>query len=107
MKVRLIEPAPRGMNTFSMILLPRLGLPIIGTLLRQQGHDVKIYAPQMAPVVWPDVYDADLVGIPVRVTVGKKLAEGKVEVFRRSTRESRDATIGEILEVIAPFLRPA
>jgi len=62
-KVRLIEPAPRGMNTFSMILLPRLGLPIIGAALKQHGHDVKIYAPQMAPVDWPDVYDADLVGI--------------------------------------------
>ena len=63
MKVRLIEPAPRGMNTFSMILLPRLGLPIIASTLRQQGHDVRIYAPQIAPVAWPDVYDADLVGI--------------------------------------------
>ncbi|MDP9263777.1 MAG: proline--tRNA ligase, partial [Acidobacteriota bacterium] len=31
--------------------------------------------------------DADLVGIPFRVTVGKKVAEGKVEVLRRSTRE--------------------
>jgi anaerobic magnesium-protoporphyrin IX monomethyl ester cyclase len=63
MKIRLIEPAPAGMNTFSMILLPRLGLPLIGAVLREQGHDVKIYAPQMAPVVWPDVYDADVVGI--------------------------------------------
>ncbi len=63
MRIRLIEPAPRGMNTFSMILLPRLGLPIIAATLRQHGHDVKIYAPQMAPVVWSDVYDADLVGI--------------------------------------------
>jgi len=51
------------MNTFSMILLPRLGLPLIGAVLKQQGHDVKIYAPQMAPVDWPDVYEADLVGI--------------------------------------------
>ena len=63
MKIRLIEPAPAGMNTFSMILLPRLGLPLIGAVLREHGHDVKIYAPQMAPVVWPDVYDADVVGI--------------------------------------------
>jgi anaerobic magnesium-protoporphyrin IX monomethyl ester cyclase len=63
MKIRLIEPAPAGMNTFSMILLPRLGLPLIGAVLKERGHDVKIYAPQMAPVVWSDVYDADLVGI--------------------------------------------
>ena len=40
--------------------------------------------------------DADLVGIPVRVTVGKKLSEGKVEVLLRSTRESQDATIADI-----------
>jgi prolyl-tRNA synthetase len=40
--------------------------------------------------------DADLVGIPVRVTIGKKLSEGKVEVLHRSTRESQDATIADI-----------
>jgi prolyl-tRNA synthetase len=40
--------------------------------------------------------DADLVGIPVRVTVGKKLSEGKVEVLLRSTRDSQDASIGDI-----------
>ena len=33
--------------------------------------------------------DADLIGIPVRITVGKKLAEGKVEVLSRSTRQVR------------------
>ncbi len=32
--------------------------------------------------------DADLVGIPYRINVGKKLAEGKVELVNRS-RESR------------------
>ena len=39
--------------------------------------------------------DAELVGIPVRVTVGKKLAEGLVEVFSRRTRESRDAPVAD------------
>jgi prolyl-tRNA synthetase len=42
--------------------------------------------------------DADLVGIPFRVTVGKKVSEGKVEVFRRSTRQSTDASIAAITE---------
>jgi prolyl-tRNA synthetase len=40
--------------------------------------------------------DADLVGIPYRVNVGKKVSEGKVELVRRSTRESQDVNIGEI-----------
>jgi len=40
--------------------------------------------------------DADLIGIPFRITVGKKVSEGKVEVFHRSTRESHDATISGI-----------
>jgi prolyl-tRNA synthetase len=51
--------------------------------------------------------DADLVGIPFRINVGKKVTEGKVEVVRRSTRESHDATIGQTLETIAKFFRLA
>jgi prolyl-tRNA synthetase len=37
--------------------------------------------------------DADLIGIPYRVNVGKKVTEGKVEVVSRSTRKSEDANI--------------
>ncbi len=51
--------------------------------------------------------DADLVGIPFRVTVGKKVTEGTVEVVQRSTREMRDASIGEITEYFQNLLRPA
>jgi prolyl-tRNA synthetase len=40
--------------------------------------------------------DADLVGIPYRINVGKKVTEGKVELVTRSTRQSRDANISGI-----------
>ena len=40
--------------------------------------------------------DADLVGIPFRVTVGKKVTEGTVEVVHRSTREVHDVSIAAI-----------
>jgi prolyl-tRNA synthetase len=40
--------------------------------------------------------DADLVGIPYRINVGKKVTEGKVELVSRSTRKSQDANIGDI-----------
>jgi prolyl-tRNA synthetase len=42
--------------------------------------------------------DADLVGIPFRITVGKKVTEGTVEVVLRSTREVRDVTINAVVE---------
>jgi prolyl-tRNA synthetase len=44
--------------------------------------------------------DADLVGIPFRITVGKKVTEGTVEVVLRSTREVRDVTITAIVEYL-------
>ena len=34
--------------------------------------------------------DADLIGIPYRITVGKKLAQGQVEISERSTKKSED-----------------
>ena len=34
--------------------------------------------------------DADLIGVPYRITVGKKLAQGLVEMYDRKRRESRD-----------------
>ncbi len=40
--------------------------------------------------------DADLVGIPFRINVGKKVTEGQVEVFRRSTQEKQDVNIAAI-----------
>jgi prolyl-tRNA synthetase len=51
--------------------------------------------------------DADLVGIPFRVTVGKKVTEDTVEVVRRSTRQVDDASIPAITEYFDKNLRSA
>ena len=37
--------------------------------------------------------DADLIGVPYRVNVGKKAASGLVELVTRSTRESIDVAL--------------
>jgi prolyl-tRNA synthetase len=50
--------------------------------------------------------DADLVGIPFRVNVGKKVTEGMVEVVRRSTLQREDVKISAITEYFQD-LRPA
>ncbi len=48
--------------------------------------------------------DADLVGIPFRITVGSKVTEGTVEVVLRSTREVRDVRITAVVESFRELL---
>ncbi len=49
--------------------------------------------------------DADLVGIPFRITVGNKVTEDTVEVVLRSTREVRDVRIAALVEYFQGALR--
>jgi len=44
--------------------------------------------------------DADLIGIPYRIVVGKKVKEGKVELQKRATGEKEEVEIGEIDAVL-------
>ena len=41
--------------------------------------------------------DADLIGVPYRVTIGKKVADGMVELFDRRTRTSEDVRISDVV----------
>ena len=42
--------------------------------------------------------DADLIGVPYRITIGKKVAEGVVELFNRRTKKSEDVKIAEVVQ---------
>jgi prolyl-tRNA synthetase len=77
----------------------------ISRKLEAEGFDVLLDDRDERPGV--KFKDADLVGIPFRVTVGKKVTEGMVEVVQRSTRQVADASIAGIAEHFAPLLRPA
>ena len=44
--------------------------------------------------------DADLIGIPFRVTIGKKVAEGMVELFNRRTKKSEDVRISDVVSQV-------
>src|SRR5215212_7267759 len=41
--------------------------------------------------------DADLIGIPYRITIGKKTADGMVELFDRRAKKSEDVKIGDVV----------
>jgi prolyl-tRNA synthetase len=44
--------------------------------------------------------EADLIGIPWRIIVSSKLGDGKVEIKKRTEKESRTMSLGEALELI-------
>jgi prolyl-tRNA synthetase len=64
--------------------------------LKSAGFDVLLDDRDERPGV--KFKDADLVGIPFRVNVGKKVTEDRLEVVKRSTREIHDVSIGAIVE---------
>jgi len=54
--------------------------------------------------------DSDLIGIPLRITIGEKsLKEGKVEIRERKTKEikkiEKDKVVEEIMKIIADLSR--
>ena len=44
--------------------------------------------------------DADLIGIPVRINVGKKAVDGKVEICTRSSSSCKDVAISEVVAAL-------
>jgi prolyl-tRNA synthetase len=64
--------------------------------LEASGYDVLLDDRDERPGV--KFKDADLVGIPFRINVGKKVTEGTVEVVRRSTLHKEDVKIPVITE---------
>jgi prolyl-tRNA synthetase len=68
----------------------------IARQLEAAGYDVLLDDRDERPGV--KFKDADLVGIPFRVNVGKKVTEDTVEVVRRSTLEREDVKISAITE---------
>jgi prolyl-tRNA synthetase len=51
--------------------------------------------------------DADLIGIPYRVTIGNKLKQGRVELFSRRDRQTKEVAVDSILQEIKNTLGKA
>jgi prolyl-tRNA synthetase len=97
---------PRSIAPFDVVVTPTnikdevlmRAAEEIARTLEQGGYDVLLDdRDERAGVKFKD---ADLVGIPFRVNVGKKVTEGQVEVVTRSTRTSNDASIPEVLDAL-------
>ncbi|MGA2357118.1 MAG: proline--tRNA ligase, partial [Terriglobales bacterium] len=75
----------------------------IAQQLEASGHDVLLDDRDERPGV--KFKDADLVGIPFRINVGKKVTEDTVEVVQRSTLHKEDVKISAITEYLQGLLR--
>jgi prolyl-tRNA synthetase len=104
---------PASIAPFEIVVAPvnvkdeavRTAAEDIAKRLEGAGYDVVLDDRDERPGV--KFKDADLVGIPFRITVGKKVTEGTVEVVLRETREVRDVTITGIVEYFQGVLKRA
>lgn len=62
--------------------------------LKQQGYDVLLDDRKERPGV--KFKDMELIGLPLRVTVGKRAAEGIIEVRHRTANENQEMSVEEL-----------
>jgi len=47
-RITFIEPAAPGFHVYSFVKQLRLGLPLLGALMKARGHEVRIYAESLS-----------------------------------------------------------
>lgn len=67
-------------------------------LLRLKGYDVLLDDREISPGM--KFKDADLIGVPIRVTLGKKLSEGFVEVKARTADKAVQVHVGDSYDLL-------
>lgn len=83
MKIAFIEAGDKKItNIFQRAKLPRLGLPILGAILKSMGHEVRIYCENLSPIDWQYVLSADLVGISALTPTASRAYELVLEIKR-------------------------
>ncbi|MDX9701827.1 MAG: radical SAM protein [Candidatus Auribacterota bacterium] len=71
MKIVLIEPRQGKKNVYSKIPMPLLGLIYLGTILKNNGHQVEIYNEDIHMPDYSKI-EADLIGISILTVTAKR-----------------------------------
>ncbi|MFH0876693.1 MAG: radical SAM protein [Candidatus Omnitrophota bacterium] len=115
MKVVLIEPRASTASVYSKISMPLLGPLYLGTILRNRGHEVRIYKED---ILMPDYasLEADVIGISILTStakrgyaIAKKFPKEKVVIGgvhaslmpQEASQYCRQVVVGEAEGVIA------
>lgn len=64
-KITLIKVEPGRTNVYSAFAYPGLALPLLGTVLKEKGYDVKVYIQAIRKWDWDRILESDLVGLTV------------------------------------------
>jgi radical SAM superfamily enzyme YgiQ (UPF0313 family) len=59
----LIETKSSHLHVYSDVPIPRIGSVLLGTIMKKQGYDVKVYVEDIQEVDMGNMLEADLVGI--------------------------------------------
>ena len=62
-KIIFIEPKPPNLHIFSKFKSPRLGIFILGSLMKTRGWEVEVFVEDMGKIDWEQIGSADIVGI--------------------------------------------
>lgn len=74
-KIVFIEPSSPGDHVFKRVPLPRLGILILGTMLKMLGYDVKIFVESISEIDFKEVLSADAVGISTTTSTAPRAYE--------------------------------
>ena len=102
---------PANIAPFEVVVTPtntadekiNAGAEDIAKRLEAAGLDVLLDDRDERPGV--KFKDADLIGVPYRINVGKKLGEGIVEVVTRAGSTREDVAVGAVVEQVKTLLR--
>ena len=82
-RIVLYEPANHRPHVFTNFRLPRLGTLLLGTILKEHGHDVKVYADAVRPPTMDELLDADLVGVSTLALTAPRAYQVTAELRER------------------------
>ena len=103
---------PRPLAPFEVLVLPTtLREPEVVRVAERvceelEGRGVEVLLDDREESAGVKFKDADLLGIPLRITVGpRSLREGRVELWLRKERRSEPVGVGEVVERVVDLLR--
>lgn len=86
MKILFIEPKSPGYNVYSYFKLPLMGLPILGAILKKEGHEVSICVENFSNSSNYDNIKPDFVGISLLTSTANRGYEIADHFRKRGTK---------------------
>jgi len=81
-RITLIEPEPAGFHVFSRFPMPRLGLPLLGAILKRQGYEVRVHIGACQAKDIRSYAESHLIGISTTTSTAPE-AYRLADIFRR------------------------